>query len=155
MNLMSLTNLIAPTKPAGDEDEGLTNVVAPSEENEEKDLPKTSPNRVEDTDTRSVIESIANTIGRFENMSVTFDNTKFTLITNFNAPHSMLWSVVANNKIPSELDDVIKIIKKNLSKAGHSSVKIKRLDVDITPGMYTYRNKNVNYDVKAQYEIEP
>lgn len=125
-----------------------------SEEEVEALVPVETPNRVDKTMTRSVIEVINQTVTNIPNCSITFEGDSFSLITNFQAPHLALVQAVNGMDIPAYMDDILALIKDRLKEAGHTGLKITPLSMDVTPSGQTGRTRNIIFDVNGTFTIE-
>jgi hypothetical protein len=154
MNLMAaITKTKINSIPAGEFNTG-TKVELPNEDIETVSLPKESPNRNEPTDTLNIVEVLSDAADKISNLSAQFEGENMILVTNFNAPAVTTRMTTNNIEVPEELDEVLTFLKKKLSDAGHSGVKFKTISVETTPDSYTYRNRNVTFNVKGVFQIE-
>ena len=153
MNLISAIDKLKINQiPFGDF--GNETLIELPEDEDVDSLPKESPNRVDKTDTLNVIEVISNAVDKISNLSAHFEGQNLILVTNFNAPAITTRMTSNNIEVPEELDEVLTFIKKKLSDAGHNGVKFTTISVETTPDSYTYRNRNVVFNVRGVFKIE-
>jgi len=131
----------------------LTYVGEPWGENE-VELPVETPHRNDPTLTRNALEVINDVVQYIPNFSITFEGDGFDIITNFQAPSLMMAQASNGVDVPTQLDDILQLMDKKLKNAGHGSLKIVPLNIDVTPEGLTGRSRNVIYNVRGSFVLE-
>lgn len=120
-------------------------------------VPKETPNRAEPTSSTNIIEVIQNVVDKIEGITVHFQDTFFTLrgfvtMPNYNKAVGMSNNLA--NTLPSEFDELISILKKELSNNGHSPT-IELINSEYAPqGNTTSLCGALTFIVENTYELK-